>query len=1233
MKAKYFPFHHLVAALLCIALAAALNLYGYFSQPDARQTEKDVSRKVQTALGKSVRDLNRVKPYLAQDTIHFHNLLNDPTYYPTFIYKDGKAVYWSDHTLVVDFLGQNFQDGPVAVENKFGKFLISAANYGTYRIQVYVPLERRYGISNKYLEPGLNREIFGNNQVTVVLDPGSLATAIKYRGKYLFSIVMAEEPMARTISNAAIAFISLGILFLIWGLIRISRDMVRQGELLRASLLLALPLLAIRLVLLYFNFPFSVLELDAFDPKLYAASFWSPSIGDLMLNALLLLVLTLHINQIFRRKKVAPYLQRQSPEARFLIKVNCAVAFYLLVLALHFVYYSSFSNSRLVMDITQSLEFSGYKTLLFSAFIIHTIVFLVFAHLIIQVFLYVHQENDRPYWYLGLAGVGMVLVVVGAFLDRVPVMLLGISCLSYLAISFSRFKKNISANPFQNYLFIFWIIAISAMTGSLAVYKHYLRKLVEDKQKFALDLLIDRDIQGELLLNDLARQIQEDRILRSKAVNPVTNRDFIQQKILHYYLPDYFDRYEASVKIFDGTDSSAHLVGTNYSFGEYRQNNLAEATLTELPDLYLTRKGVEPYSRRYLKLFRVTGLDNSQVTMAIELNLKKVMPYSVVPELLQDREYFQPLYGHAFSFAIFDAEGRLLHPEGDFEYGHDFNRKAFQDPALFSTGLRMARYHHLAVAGNGSNMVVVVSTQQYSAFDVVSNFSFLFLLHTFVFLIYMVAYLFLGTGLQQALNTNFSTKIQFFLNFGVLIPLLVVSIAIASLVTASYKKDLQGTYEQRGKMVQKHILSSWSWDDYHTNKEALQEEVINIADLAEADINLYDSAGTLITSSQPLIFEAGLLSRYMNPEAFADIRENNAPRIYLKERTGEISFNAIYIPLPSLFNARQVDGFIGIPFFDSEKELEAKLIQLLTTIMNIFTAMFIAFIVIANWASRALTVPLKLVTDKLKQTTLTGQNEKLVYESADEIGLLVNEYNLMLEKLEESKKELATREKEAAWREMARQVAHEIKNPLTPMKLSLQYLQKAIAEKRDNMEALISKISQTIITQIEILSDIATSFSTFTALPELKPEKLNIAQVLKQSVDLHHNPAQVQITTDIPEGTFEVIADENILMRSFNNLIINALQAMPAGREPQLRVSLKPNGQKVQISFQDNGSGIPAEIRHKIFVPNFSTKFTGSGIGLAVVKRGIESSGGRIWFDTREGEGTTFHIELPLAHA
>jgi nitrogen fixation/metabolism regulation signal transduction histidine kinase len=448
------------------------------------------------------------------------------------------------------------------------------------------------------------------------------------------------------------------------------------------------------------------------------------------------------------------------------------------------------------------------------------------------------------------------------------------------------------------------------------------------------------------------------------------------------------------------------------------------------------------------------------------------------------------------------------------------------------------------------------------------------------------------------------------------------------LVTGSYKKDLEDTYLKRGKLIQENLLNTVSWKEDRSSTERLGEQVRQLADLSETDINLYDSKGKLIAASQPLIFEAGLLSKLINPDAYTDLEESQARKVLLKEQTGNITFNALYLPLYVNGQRNIIKGFIGLPFFDSEKELDSKLIQLFTTIMNIFTAMFIVFMVLTYVASRALTVPLKLVTQKLKQTTLTGQNEKLDYHSADEIGLLVSEYNNMLLKLEESKKELATREKEAAWREMARQVAHEIKNPLTPMKLSLQYLQKAIAEKRENTELLISKISGTLITQINTLSDIATSFSNFTAMPDLKPEKINIANILRQCADLHQDAGN-RIKINIPPGDYCVIADESLMVRTFNNLLINALQAIPVGRLPCVQVSLqKTSSGLVLISVQDNGSGIPPEIQHKVFIPNFSTKFSGSGIGLAVAKRGIETAGGKIWFHTTEA-GTTFFIQLP----
>jgi signal transduction histidine kinase len=208
------------------------------------------------------------------------------------------------------------------------------------------------------------------------------------------------------------------------------------------------------------------------------------------------------------------------------------------------------------------------------------------------------------------------------------------------------------------------------------------------------------------------------------------------------------------------------------------------------------------------------------------------------------------------------------------------------------------------------------------------------------------------------------------------------------------------------------------------------------------------------------------------------------------------------------------------------------------------------------------------------------------------------------------------------------------------MKLSLQFLQRAIQDKRPNLEELLTKVSQTLITQIDVLTDIATSFSNFTNLPAMRPERLDVVPILRRCVHLHQSRPggdgiRLTLPPDMAPDQYVVFADESLLVRTFNNLLINALQAVPEGQTPEVVAILEPldteTGGRVRICITDNGTGIPAEVQPQIFVPNFTTKETGSGIGLAVARRGIESAGGHIWFETEEGVGTRFYIELPLA--
>ncbi|MEO1655280.1 MAG: ATP-binding protein, partial [Bacteroidota bacterium] len=282
------------------------------------------------------------------------------------------------------------------------------------------------------------------------------------------------------------------------------------------------------------------------------------------------------------------------------------------------------------------------------------------------------------------------------------------------------------------------------------------------------------------------------------------------------------------------------------------------------------------------------------------------------------------------------------------------------------------------------------------------------------------------------------------------------------------------------------------------------------------------------------------------------------------------------------------------------------------------------------FASQILTVPLRLITQKIKKTTFYNYNEPLEWNSKDEIGLFVDEYNKMLKKLDKSKEALVRSQKESAWREIAQQVAHEIKNPLTPMKLALQHLQMRLQTQGERVKAVFGRSFDMLLTQVETLSDIATSFSSFAKMPIPISERFEISEVLKDSQSLYSNE-DIDLDLNIEQGKYYVRGDRRLMGRIFTNLIKNAIEAVPENRKPVIRIFLGGAVEGlVLIEFRDNGVGIDQKVKEKIFMPNFSTKSTGSGIGLAVAKRGIEHAGGRIWFDTEENLGTSFFIELPL---
>ncbi|MBL4586643.1 MAG: GHKL domain-containing protein, partial [Flavobacteriales bacterium] len=269
------------------------------------------------------------------------------------------------------------------------------------------------------------------------------------------------------------------------------------------------------------------------------------------------------------------------------------------------------------------------------------------------------------------------------------------------------------------------------------------------------------------------------------------------------------------------------------------------------------------------------------------------------------------------------------------------------------------------------------------------------------------------------------------------------------------------------------------------------------------------------------------------------------------------------------------------------------------------------------------------IRESLKNLKLDQTNRAIEWESDDEIGELVEEYNRTLNELVQSAELLARSERESAWREMAKQVAHEIKNPLTPMKLSIQMLQRSLADGKEDMTERIEKVAKTLIEQIDTLSNIATEFSTFAQMPKPVVENLSLADLLESAAELHRS-ADTDIQLNIVAGSSCIIqADKEQMLRVFTNLIKNGMQAIPEERKGEITLGLIRDGGQWIASVQDNGSGIPIELEDSIFVPNFTTKTSGMGLGLAMVKNIIETVNGKIWFKTEVGRGTTFYISLP----
>ena len=477
-----------------------------------------------------------------------------------------------------------------------------------------------------------------------------------------------------------------------------------------------------------------------------------------------------------------------------------------------------------------------------------------------------------------------------------------------------------------------------------------------------------------------------------------------------------------------------------------------------------------------------------------------------------------------------------------------------------------------------------------------------------------------------------SLRIRIFLSMIVLV--LIASILMASISIIQFKNEAKDYHQERLERKEtaikahiNYVLSNTTYPLTANNLDLIfKDKIHELAQIHNLEINIYSLDGRLLKSSKasfsidkvspPIpkyilkLVQSSIEKRYVDIKNIDGVK-NRSSYSQIKDEK--------FKPL----------GILNLPYVEDDGFYETELQNFLIRLGQVYGFMLLIAFALAYFLSSYITKSLKTISDKINETNLNQINEKIVIEAnSKEINLLINAYNGMVDKLEESATKLAQSEREQAWREMAKQVAHEIKNPLTPMRLTVQSFQRKFDANDSELKQKLNDYSKTLIQQIDTMSSVASAFSNFASMPAQQNETLNVVNIVELALDIF-NEDFIIFERDKEEIITKL--DRTQLIRIITNLVKNATQSIPEEQEEKfVLVTVLEADNNVIISVKDNGSGIETENIEHVFEPKFTTKTSGMGLGLGIIKNIIENYKGTITFESELGKGTTFIVTLPI---
>lgn len=1136
-----------------------------------------------------------------------------------FGYVGDSLAFWNRYDYLQPLSGRVLPDTLIKLKNGH-YWRLSAEPAPGKQLVVLYPLYLDYEIENQYLVNAATFDERLPHGVDWTADPPDTDDYAPLQHDLGGLYLVQADPWVPYVSRL---LWSLALIIGLWAMARLFSHLGKHqpwsaflGLLLLTGGLRAISLIA---------YPELLTHIELFSPRHYGTSDLAPSLGDLLLNVGLVLFWIIYVITHVPMPRPKQLRQQWLASGMSLLLVLLS-GLYILEITETLVI-----DSSIVFDISDFFAISHYTIVgLLIMALLMLIWFLLIALLVPYAWRCLPRLSQR--WLIGLV---VLVIYLPIALWRLPfddVLMATLTGLLLIGL-FSLLDWRGQRLRFF-WTQVFWITLFAAITA-LFLHRFNTIKQTELQQLYARSLT-QQDHLTEFMFSQVRPELMDDAFIRGYFANPLISKRQLERRLNFLYFKDQLNKYD--IEVYTYLDNAIPYKNDfQKSLSDFFIQIDSSGRTTSVPDLYFFPE--TPDNLEYLAMLRVYDdpdnpvSDNQVGRVVISFKIQSYGLSSVYPELLLSATIRESVIEEEYDYAFY-VRNKLVKREGSYPYPLQYEGAGGERFMTYEEG----DFEHL-IYEEIPGRSVWLTQRKASNFQPLSLFSYLFCLYLILLLLSNGVYVGYRYITGRAVRVgwqylSFRSRIQLF------IVLIIVSsfVLIGVLTVTNIKRQYNDYHYERLLRKTKQILSGLeylrdnssdtltTWERFFRSDE-LYFNVINLSEIHSMDINLYDKQGRLIESSQPDIFNKGLIGRLEDPIASREVVNNRQSQYLQSESIGRLSFISAYVPL--LNSDQKVAATLNLPYYAKEKNLNEEINAFLVYFINIYVLLFVLAGMMGVLVSNSITRPLTVLGDKMKRVQLGQRNEPIRWRTKDEIGQLIAEYNKMLVALEESAQLLAQSERESAWREMARQVAHEIKNPLTPMKLSIQLLQRAQKEELPDLQDRVARTADTLIEQIENLNRIASEFSSFAKMPPADMEPLVINDLLYNVIDLFKNES-VDLQAQLPEERYQVYADKGQMVRLFNNLIKNAIQAIPDDREGEIFIGLKREGSNVIVKVEDNGIGISDEQAEKVFVPNFTTKSSGTGLGLAMAKKIVELSKGTITFTSTVGKGTTFFVTLPL---